>query len=814
MLYVVGEKMMDKEQIIDSIEKLINEEIDDYELPHDKDSNAVESALNNVVIRLVNTYKKYHIGEAGLSDYISVLRSFMLSFQTELRVEDHEILNNNYLGIHFDLSSQKYYATYEIPDYIKHKSFVEKAFVNMGSTVPKSSSPYCLNTNSYISEMTGFKQFKSIEQKLCVYGALNTPDGYTTLVSMPTGGGKSLVTQAVSYKENGLSIVIVPTVSLAIDQERVARKNIKISKDNEIFYYYSGCKKLEEISTAITNQTARILFISPEALIKNEQFQKLINKANASRYLKNIIIDEAHIVVAWGDFFRVDYQCLGPWRKNLIKTNPDIKTFLLSATFKDDTVRTLKKFFSVGGKWLELRCDSLRKEPRFIMVMANGYKNKRKKALDIVSLMPKPMILYVNAPYEAEQWKEYLQHFGYTNIKTFTGDTKSEERLELIDHWSKNMYEIMIATSAFGVGVDKPDVRSVVHLHVPESPDSYYQELGRGGRDGLQSLSIVCIEKDDITKAYKHISKVLTTEKLWGRWWSMYKNPDNMWSGGEIAVFASTKPNYSRINYFEEGNDTDEKWNINVLLLLSRYDMISISSIDLDNNNRYIFTIRILNEVITHESESTFALFDSIREKEASKSLSAFSLMRSAIERESSCCWSAMFYDTYPLVSEYCPGCGQHEEVIYDEEDRFPLLVDVRGPGKHLRSEMNDFFSDTSEALILTKETKKSLIDHYVPDIVVSEDKAAYVEAPNPGLIYMNFKELKALMENDNGFFVSGLIMAIYSDDPNKAVKEYSIMQKCVRKGNKVIHIAENDFLVSKSSGKTISLEIDGKVVR
>lgn len=812
-LYMAGEKIMDKERIIDNIEKLINEEIYDYDPSCDRDDNAVENALNNIVIRLVNTYKKYRVGEAGLSDYISVLRSFMLSFQTELRVEDPGILYNNYMGIHFNPSSQKYYATFDIPDYVKYKSFVEKTFVNMGSTIPENSSPYCLNTNSYIYELTGFQHFKSFEQKLCVYGALNTPAGCTTLISMPTGGGKSLVTQAASYKENGLSIVVVPTVSLAIDQKRVARKNIKTSAENEIFYYYSGCKKLGEIAKAIKSRTARILFISPEALIKNDQFKELVNEANTSRYLKNIIIDEAHIVVAWGDFFRVDYQCLGPWRKELMRINPDIRTFLLSATFKDDTVRTLKKIFATEGKWEELRCDSLRKEPHFIIAMADGYKDKRRKVLSIVNLMPKPMILYVNAPYEAEKWKEYLQHFGYSNTRTFTGDTKSDKRLELIEQWSDNQYEIMIATSAFGVGVDKPDVRSVVHLYVPESPDSYYQELGRGGRDGLQSLSIVCIEKDDVTKAYKHVSKVLTTEKLWGRWWSMYRNPENIWTGGEIAVFASTKPNYNRINFFEKGNDTDEKWNINVLLLLSRYDLISISSIEMDNNNKYIFTIRILNEAITQESESTFALFDSIREKEASKSLSAFILMRDAIERESSSCWSSMFYETYPLVSEYCPGCGQHEEVIYDEEDRFPLVIGGRGQGKQLSAYIDEFFSDTNEALLLTKEAKKQLIDHYKPDIVVGEDKTGYDERPNPGLIYMNYKELRKLRENDKDFLVSGLIMAIYSDDPNKAMKEYAIIRKCIRKENKVIHIAENDFLVSKSSGKTISYDIDGKVV-
>ena len=105
----------------------------------------------------------------------------------------------------------------------------------------------------------------------------------------------------------------------------------------------------------------KLLFISPEALIKNEQFQKLINEANDRKYIKNIVIDEAHIVVEWGDFFRVDYQCLSPWRNELLKVTPEIRTFLLSATFQDDTVKILKRMFSEEGKWIEIRCDSLRK---------------------------------------------------------------------------------------------------------------------------------------------------------------------------------------------------------------------------------------------------------------------------------------------------------------------------------------------------------------------------------------------------------------------------------------------------------------------
>ncbi len=219
--------------------------------------------------------------------------------------------------------------------------------------------------------------------------------------------------------------MIVPTVSLAIDQERSARNSIKVSETGEIYCYYSGTNNFAEIKSAIESKKLRLLFISPEALIKNEQFSQLIESANKDKYLKNIIIDEAHIVVAWGDFFRVDYQCISPWRNNLLQVNPALRTFLLSATYRDDTVSALKSLFSTGSDWLEIRCDSLRKEPHFIFVKANSFSDKRRKVLELVNHLPHPMILYVNAPYEAEKWKTFLEENGYWDVKTFTGDTKS-----------------------------------------------------------------------------------------------------------------------------------------------------------------------------------------------------------------------------------------------------------------------------------------------------------------------------------------------------------------------------------------------------
>ena len=435
------------------------------------------------------------------------------------------------------------------------------------------------------------------------------------------------------------------------------------------------------------------------------------------------------------------------------------------------------------------------------------------KVIELINSMPKPLILYVNAPEDAESWKRFVEKKGYNNIRTFTGNTTSNDRKMIIEQWSENQFEIMIATRAFGVGVDKPDVRSVIHIYVPESPDVYYQELGRGGRDGLNCLSIMCVTDEDVDRAQDHISTVLSEEKLWGRWWSMYRNPANMWSGGEISIFASTKPVYNRIHVFEKGNGADEKWNINVLLLLSRYSLIRIVSIDLDDQNRYVFTIRILNEQITTDTKETHILFEKIRNTESERLYASYNLIKNAIKKATSQCWSSMFYETYPLVSEYCPGCNNHISIVSDELNRFPLLQVIKAPLREIKSEVKEFFSNTREAILISDEKRKDIIDKFKPSVIVMSHVDRCSEESSPQLIYMNYRELKDLREYDNGFFLSGLVMAIYSSNPLEAAKEYHILKKCVGKENYILHVAHSDFNVLNGSEKKISMDIDGRVL-
>lgn len=809
---------MDKRLLFEEAERIINGEQDTMDPAFDHADDPKKQFLRRTELRLIKNHQKYMAGQTGKADYLAALRNFLLVYNMPLRIKNAAVLKDNQFGIYLYDGSNRYMAAMQIPSYIPHPHFVEDAFVQGDYVDGKFHSSYSLQTSPFISKLTGFSTFKSVEQKLSVYGALNTPDGYTTLICMSTGGGKSLISMAVAYASNGLTIVVVPTVSLALDQRKNAKAFIQHDTEDEVFCYYGGVPQSEKIFDAIRNKTARLLFISPEALLKNKTFKQLISNANDEGYLKNLIIDEAHIVIEWGDLFRVDYQCLEPWRNRLIQVNSSLRTFLLSATFEDRTVKYLKQMFSDRGKWLSVRCDSLRKEPRFIYLKSNGFRDKRRKFIELVNLLPHPMIIYTNSPDDAARLQKVLSYQGYSNIRLYTGNTRNKERDQLIQEWSTNEFDIMIGTSAFGVGVDKPDVRTVLHVYVPESPDTYYQELGRGGRDGLPCLSVMCLDQDeDIAKAMERSTKVLTTEKFVGRWWTMFKNDKNIWINNRYVIDTSVKPDYDFSGEFIKGNSADEKWNINVLLMMRRANIIAIDEIDEADQN-YQITIRIMDNRLTTRNKEMEELFEEIRNEESSAAYKAFNLLRRAILYADSFCWSDMFTSTYSLVSDYCAGCNAHEEPQYDYTDQFPLHEAVRG----LRRQPNDYskkqFSSTNEMILITPESisDHELMNYLEPfniSLLICNRQFDYSETIDSDLQMMivTIDELNDLMDVDEHFYLSGTAAVIYSKDVDQ---EYRIIQKFHKKYKEyLIHIASQDWYVNHRK-KNLSEIIDGAMIR
>lgn len=813
---------MDKVNIENYIEKYLNDETLEL-LPQLTGSpTSLDMFYYNTAKRLIITYNNYKNSKVSADVFMISLRNYLLVFQNEISISDDEVLTDNIYGI-IKNASGRFYAALELPEYID-TDFVNQAYQRKFTQQQEAVlDGIFYGTNAFIYGLTRYKRFKSLEQKLAVFGALNTPEGYTTLVALPTGGGKSLITQTMAYQKKGLTIVVVPTVSLAIDQVRNAKNNIKHDTEAEIFCYYNGIgtERKNVLSNAIKQETARILFISPEALIRNAELVNLVNEANSKKYLKNLIIDEAHIVIEWGDFFRVDYQCLEPWRNELLASNAQLRTVLLSATYTKNAVNNLKHMFTNQGKWIEVRCDALRHEPRFILVKAKSYTDKKCKMVELVKKLPHPMIVYVNSPKEAEVIKGILLAEGINNLEIFTGTTRSTERERIIKDWSQDKIDLIIATAAFGVGVDKDDIRTVLHLYIPDTPNQYYQELGRGGRDGLVSLSVMCINPvEDLNSAYKRMNKVLIPDKIWGRWLSMYKSPTSSWFKGMVTLDTAVKPIYNITDDNDEASDIDIQWNIYVILLLRRHNLLTIKSMKYDQKNEcHMIRVDILDDALRMEETQAPQIIKDIRDQEAAGFEKEIKRIKDSIDSSERVCWSEMFSSTYDKVSMYCGGCGRHHNPEMMEEEKFPLLMSVKEPVKTVSAELNKICQGEKEVLLIGEEDDYSLVNRYLNagasvivindttiennfDLILNMDKRSNV-------MILGIKEFQELCKLSAGYYISGGIVALYNTDVNNLYDFFYVLRRYRKDNMRLLHIVKDDYFIPKIQ-KPLSAMIDG----
>lgn len=436
----------------------------------------------------------------------------------------------------------------------------------------------------FLAETSGFASYVSPGQREAVRSAFLMRPGDTLIVCLPTGSGKSFVAQApvlVKGLEGGLTLCIVPTTALALDQARQMSERLATRARGgagELHLAWHAGLSAEEknsIKLAIRQGRQGVLYCSPEAA--TGALLPALYDAARSGLLDYLIVDEAHLLSQWGDGFRPAFQMIAGIRRGLLREcrNEPFRTILMSATLTPEAVGTIDALFGPAETVQLVAAVHLRPEPQYWIHQEDVRAIKEAKILEAVRHAPRPVILYVTKPEDARTWSRRLRAEGFKRIATFHGKTPDSERLKIIEDWSEDRIDIIVATSAFGVGIDKSDVRSVIHAVVPETVDRFYQEVGRGGRDGAPAGSLLVYSAADLDAAERIASPSLISDELaFDRWEAMYRRATKLNNiGRRFMLDISTVPPKLR-----RQTDYNQSWNMRTLIMMARAGLLDLDA--------------------------------------------------------------------------------------------------------------------------------------------------------------------------------------------------------------------------------------------
>lgn len=325
----------------------------------------------------------------------------------------------------------------------------------------------------------GFDSFRSQQEEIIT----SVLDGKNTLALLPTGGGKSICFQVPAMILSGICLVVTPLIALMKDQvEQLRRKGIIATS------IYSGMPR-REIDIVLYNCVlgkVKFLYVSPERL-KTDLFKTRVAEMNVSL----IAIDEAHCISQWGYDFRPAYLEI-PEIYPLLK---DVKKIALTATAtKEVSEDILEK--------LEFKSPSIFQKSfarKNLSYSVFELENKEQKMIEILSNVKGSAIVYVRSRKETFRISRVLNSFRISSDYYHAGLTV-KERSAKQTAWTQNQTRVMVSTNAFGMGIDKPDVRAVIHFDLPDSLEAYYQEAGRAGRDERNAFAVLLYSESDIIR--------------------------------------------------------------------------------------------------------------------------------------------------------------------------------------------------------------------------------------------------------------------------------------------------------------------------
>ncbi len=419
-----------------------------------------------------------------------------------------------------------------------------------------------------LQNIFGFSEFRSGQEEI-IQSIIN---GNNVLAVLPTGGGKSLCYQIPAILGESFSIVISPLIALMKDQVDSLNKNEIISA-----YINSTMdfREVEQVFRDLESKKLKLLYISPEKL-ENIQFAERIKTLNP----KYIFVDEAHCISEWGHSFRPSYRKIIEFAESI--GNKNISAF--TATAVPEVRRDIVEHFNFNNPRVFIK--GFKRENLRLNVLRTN--RKKEKVLELVSNNRLPAVIYTSTRKGAEELSEFL-NFNNHSAAFYHAGLHPEQRRMIQDDFMSDRVKIICATNAFGMGVDKSDIRLLIHYNIPASLENYYQEIGRAGRDGKTAKVFLLYEDRDyhiqeyfINNSYPTIDEIKIVY-------------NSICNSSKIAVGSSLDKrillNNNVINLLTNNKINQTKMN-SALSVLDANDLVDFSS----NNISYSFVQILFNK--------------------------------------------------------------------------------------------------------------------------------------------------------------------------------------------------------------------------